>query len=137
MYSLDDDAEPLSLLEIQERYAEEYDELTREEKRTLVHEFASEKKEEKVTHTTARGRIQDVTNIAHNMRQLVRVYTIRPTIFLVHSTVDRPQPSCRHQSLLLHCLHLTWVPYETSILLYIRGLRGLYEDCYSRQMGHS
>lgn len=78
-YHVGDNPESVSLLEIQERYADEYDELSREEKKDLVRNFAEEKRDtKKLARPTARGRIQDVTNIASNMRQLVRIIIFSP-----------------------------------------------------------
>ena len=65
-------ATPVSLLEIQDDYRDEYDTLTKEERDELVREFKEEKNTmRKIPRATARGRMQDVSNVTRNIRELV------------------------------------------------------------------
>ena len=62
----------MNLIDLQQKYQDEYEALTKEEKAELVEEFNSHKEEDaKVRRPTARGRIQDVANVARNMQLLV------------------------------------------------------------------
>ena len=60
------------MLELQDDYHDEYDDLTKDEKDKLVQEFNDEKDQlKKALCPTARARMQDVTNVVCNIRQLV------------------------------------------------------------------
>jgi hypothetical protein len=62
----------MKLLTLQQEYHEEYETLTKEEKAEIIEEFNTHKEEGmKIRRPTARGRIQDVANVARNMQLLV------------------------------------------------------------------
>ena len=114
---------PTSMLELQEDYHDEYDDLSKKEKEELVQEFNDEKGQlRKIPHPTARSRSQDVANVVRNIRLLVRlIFTSIAMASSDNNTLADHglEPSCRRRSLFLHRPHISRFPYATTILLYI------------------
>jgi hypothetical protein len=72
LHFIDNSFNPTSMPELQDDYHDEYDDLTKDEKDKLVQEFNDEKDQlKKALRPTARARMQDVTNVVRNIRQLV------------------------------------------------------------------
>ncbi len=94
----------MPLLEVQERYINEYHQLTGEDKERLVHDFELIKETRKRgPRVTARGKIQDIVHTTKQMEELVSFanHSVALVAMLTSSVAIRARQSSRHSSVVL------------------------------------
>lgn len=74
---LENPEQPLHMLEIQDKYGDEYHMLTSDQRQELCDAYADVKKtQRKLTNPTAKGAIADVTNTCRSVETIVRCINI-------------------------------------------------------------